>query len=248
MVTLFHSVSETLLVLGFRAQDFIFNEFTRPGLVLLWVSENLKKNSVRDPWYSIVVYADQVPLCFGDYPGPRIQCSGYHLLWVHGLRSSPFMSFREAYATQCWTPPDMLTLWHSVSETLLVLGYRAWNFIFYEFRSPGLAFYEFKKLMQNSVGYPRYADLVPICIRDSPGPEIQTWNFIFYEFRSPILVLLCVHLCKTVLDTLDMPTLCYSVSGTLLVLGFRAWDFIFYEFTSPDKILLWVSWVSEKLM
>jgi hypothetical protein len=80
------------------------------------------------------------------------------------------MSFREANAKQCRTPSICC---HSVLERDLVLGFRAQDFVFYEFASPNKIQVS-EKFMQHGVAHPRYADLVPLCIRDSPGPGIQS--------------------------------------------------------------------------
>ncbi len=182
MLTLCHSVSETLLVLGFRDWDFIFCEFRIPGLVLLWYSERLMQNNVG--------HIHMLTLCHSLSERVLVLSSGFLLLWVQDPRSSSFMSFTEANA--------------------------------------------------NGVGHPRYADLVPLCIRGGPGPGIQSLGFhllwvqepqpsSFYEFH--------ICLCKTVLDTLDMLTLCHSVSERALVLGFRAQDFFLYEFRTRGLVL-----------
>ncbi len=130
LLTLCHSVSEILLVLGFRDWDLIFYEFRRPGLVLLWVSYKLVQNSVGHPticWPCATLYHRLSWYGF--------QSSWFRNLWVHESRPCPFMSFREANAKQCWTPS---ICWPCATRDQILSWFWDWDLrsFFYEFMSP----------------------------------------------------------------------------------------------------------------
>ncbi len=173
-------------------------------------------------------YADLVPVCIREGPGPRIQSSGFHLLWVQEPRPSSCMSFREANVKQCWAALDMVTLCHSVSETLFGPGIQSLGFHLLCVQEPRTSpFMSFKeayatqfltpwicwpcatlyhrlswsgfqslgfhllwvheprlgllwvsyKHVQNSVGHPQNADLVPYCI--CPGIQSSWFHLLW---------------------------------------------------------------------
>jgi DNA-binding response OmpR family regulator len=75
----------------------------------------------------------------------------------------------------------MLTLCHSVSES--VLGVRAQDFFYYDFRIPGLVFFmSFKKLRQNSVGLIHMLTLCHSVSERVLVLGLRAHDFIFYEF------------------------------------------------------------------
>ncbi len=123
------------------------------------------QNSVVHPRY-----ADFVPLCVGENPGPRIQTSGFLLLWVHKPRSSPFYDFHRNLCKTVLDALNLLTLCHSVSDTILGPGIQSSGFhLLWVYKSRSIPFMSFR-----DVGHPGYANLVPLCIGEGPGPGIQS--------------------------------------------------------------------------
>ncbi len=102
--------------------------------------------------------------------------------------------------------------------------------------------------MQNSVGHPRYADLVSLCIGDPPGPGIQSSSSGFHllwvqELRpSPFM-----SFRKVMQNSAEHPWYAYLVplcirEGPDLVLEFRAQDFFSFKFPILGLVFLLVSW------
>ncbi len=97
--------------------------------------------------------------------------------------------------------------------------------------------------MQNSVGHSWYADLVPLCIRDSTGPGIQSLGFHRLWVHEPRLVLFWVSY-KHVQNSVGHPQNADLVPFCICPGIQSSWFHLLWVHEPRSSPL----WVSEKLM